>query len=244
MRTTAMLCCCALLFSCTKALKKEDHQLVEVKKTDQAPTLDGKANEPIWEQVPWLALDQNWVGSPYNHEDFGGRYKLVWDSDAIYLLVEIIDDVLYDKTKDPLKLFWDDDCLEIFLDPDNSGGLHQYSYNAFAYHVALDGSVVDQGPEKKPQLYPGHVRSKTVTEGNLTTWELAIKLFGDTYVDGKENIPVQLVEGDKIGFALAYCDNDGSMERENFIGSVFVPGEDKDQGWIDANIFGTLLLKE
>ncbi|WP_372974429.1 sugar-binding protein [Muriicola sp.] len=48
----------------------------------------------------------------------------------------------------------------------------------------------------------------------------------------------------KIGFALAYCDNDGSAERENFIGSVFVPGEDKNQGWINADIFGTLVLEE
>ncbi|WP_418888271.1 hypothetical protein [Maribacter arcticus] len=31
-------------------------------------------------------------------------------------------------------------------------------------------------------------------------------------------------------------------KRENFIESVFVPGEDKNQGWINANIFGTLQL--
>ena len=45
-----------------------------------------------------------------------------------------------------------------------------------------------------------------------------------------------------MGFALAYCDNDNSKERENFIGSVYVDGEDKNRGWIDANIFGTLKL--
>ncbi|MGI9545734.1 MAG: sugar-binding protein, partial [Flavobacteriaceae bacterium] len=72
----------------------------------------------------------------------------------------------------------------------------------------------------------------------------SIKLYPDTYVDEGTNRPVILEENKKIGFALAYCDNDGSKERENFIGSVFVPGEDKNQGWIDANIFGTLILKQ
>ncbi|WP_418888384.1 hypothetical protein [Maribacter arcticus] len=45
-----------------------------------------------------------------------------------------------------------------------------------------------------------------------------------------------------MGFALAYADNDKIAKRENFIESVFVPGEDKNQGWINANIFGTLQL--
>ena len=47
---------------------------------------------------------------------------------------------------------------------------------------------------------------------------------------------------DNIGFALAYCDNDKSEHREHFIGSVAVEGENKNKGWIDAHIFGTLLL--
>ena len=49
-------------------------------------------------------------------------------------------------------------------------------------------------------------------------------------------------EGKRIGFAIAYADNDNSKKRENLIGSVFVPGENKNAGWIDANVFGTLEL--
>jgi hypothetical protein len=47
----------------------------------------------------------------------------------------------------------------------------------------------------------------------------------------------------KMGFALAYCDNDYSQERENFMGSVQVKGQDKNRGWIDAGIFGLLSLQ-
>ena len=39
-----------------------------------------------------------------------------------------------------------------------------------------------------------------------------------------------------------YADNDKSAEQENFIQSVFMPGEDKNQGWIDVTIFRILEL--
>jgi hypothetical protein len=42
---------------------------------------------------------------------------------------------------------------------------------------------------------------------------------------------------------LAYCDNDGSALRENFVGSESVPFGKKDRGWIDAGLFGKLLLE-
>ncbi len=78
---------------------------------------------------------------------------------------------------------------------------------------------------------------------NTTLWELQISLFSDSYKETEVNHPVTLFEGKKIGFAVAYCDNDGSVERENFIGSIAVEGEDKNRGWIDASIFGTIQLK-
>lgn len=241
----AMTLCLAFLFvCCNPTKKKEDHQIISVKKNPNSISIDGKATENIWAQANWHALDQNWLGKPYEHNDFNGHYKLSWDEDALYILVEITDDILYDQYKDPLKLWWNDDCMEVFIDEDNSGGLHQFSHNAFAYHIALDGNVVDLAPNKEPQLYNEHIVSQHITEGQTTTWEIAIHVYDDTYVEGGKNIPKTLNSNKKIGFALAYCDNDSSTERENFIGSVFVPGEDKNQGWINADIFGTLLLQE
>ncbi len=232
------------LTGCSTTTRKEDHQLLTVKKTATPPTLDGVAMDNCWNLASWQPLDQNWLGEAYSFEDFNGRYKLSWDENYLYLLVEITDDVLYDNYKDPLKLWWDDDCVEVFVDEDNSGGLHQFNHNAFAYHIALDGNVVDLAPDREPRLYNEHIKSARVTNGNLTTWELAIALHKDSYKDGEENKPATLKSGKKVGFALAYCDNDASKERENFIGSVFVPGEDKNQGWINADIFGTLVLEE
>jgi len=51
------------------------------------------------------------------------------------------------------------------------------------------------------------------------------------------------VAGKRLGLMLAWCDNDGSVIRERFIGSETVPTGPKDRGWIDAGLFGTLNLK-
>lgn len=223
---------------------KIDHQIRKVKKAVIVPKLDGDMNDPIWKEVIWYGFDQRWLGAPYTFNDFFGRYKVVWTPEALYVLVEIKDDVLFDQNKDPLSLWWDDDCVEIFIDADNSGGDHQYSNNAFAYHVALDGNVVDLDEHKKPLLYNNHVHSKRVTNGDVSVWEFEIIIYDDTYEEGKVNDPMILKKDQKIGFAIAYNDNDGSKERENFIGSVFIPGEEKNLGWINADVFGTIILEE
>ncbi len=231
-------------FNYKKASKpnKVIKQLIKVNQAKISPKIDGIANETIWNESDWHQMDELWLGSPYASEDFQGRYKLTWTADALYLLVEIKDDILIDNYEDPLKTWWDDDCLEIFIDEDNSGGQHRLSHNAFAYHIALDGNVVDMSPEGKGKLYNSHLESKRVTAGNTSIWEVKISLYDDSYIDDKNNSPVSLKANKSIGFALAYCDNDTSKTRENFIGSIAVEGDDKNQGYKNANIFGTLLL--
>jgi hypothetical protein len=222
--------------------QKKDINILEVRRALMTPKIDGIANESIWNHTSWQPLEERWIGEPYDETDFKGRFKLTWNRKALFLLVEIADDMLIDQYPNPLERWWDDDCVEIFIDEDNSGGEHQFNHNAFAYHVALDGNVVDMSPEKVGKLYNNHVQSKHITRGNTTTWEMKISIFDDSYNERSNNNPAKLYAGKRIGFALAYCDNDNSTERENFIGSIAVEGEDKNRGWIDANIFGTLLL--
>ena len=215
--------------------------LHQAKKASQKPVIDGIANDTCWEKATWYPLDQLWVGKAYSKEDFQGRFKLAWTNEKLYLLAEIIDDTLVDTHTNGLEKYWDDDCLEIFLDEDHSGGDHKFSHNAFAYHIALDGKVVDFSPEKKASFYE-HLVSKRSQNGKKSVWEVEIDIYNDQYQDGKPNQPVRLSKGKKMGFALAYCDNDSSAEREHFIGSVRVDGEDKNQGYLNASIFGTLTL--
>lgn len=210
-----------------------------------APTVDGVADEAVWKRARWQKITHRWLGPEYSPSDFQGRFKVVWTSEKVYILVELIDDVLFDSHRDPLVQYWDDDCLEIFIDEDYSGGDHQYNHNAFAYHMSLDNQAIDIGTDKLPHSYSHHVESRWRQHGNEIIWEVGIDIYADDYVDGSDkNVPVKLSAGKVMGLMLAWCDNDGSELRENFIGSESAPGEKKDRGWIDAGLFGKLLLVE
>ena len=212
-------------------------------KATQAPKIDGVADEAIWQRARWQKITHRWLGPEYSANDFQGRFKVVWTSKKIYILAEIVDDVLFDSHRDPLVQYWDDDCLEIFLDEDYSGGNHQYNHNAFAYHMSLDNQAIDIGTDKLPRNYSHHVESRWRQHGDKIIWELGIEIYTDEYIDGSdENVPVKLSAGKVMGLMIAYCDNDGSKLRENFIGSESAPGDNKDRGWIDAGLFGSLVL--
>jgi hypothetical protein len=209
------------------------------------PTVDGVADDAAWQSAPWREIAYRWLGPEYSPDDFQGRFKVVWSPDRIYLLVEIVDDVLIDRHRDPLVRYWDDDCLEIFVDEDFSGGDHQYNHNAFAYHMSLDNRAIDIGTDRQPRDYSHHVESRWRQSADKVTWELAISIYGDDYVDDSpHNEPVVLAPGKVMGLMVAWCDNDGSDLRENFIGSESVPHGPTDRGWIDAGLFGALLLED
>jgi hypothetical protein len=212
-------------------------------KAAQPLTIDGVADEEIWQQAKWHELNQRWLGPEYSAEDFAGRFKVVWTDNKLYILGEFTDDILIDTHRDPLVQYWDDDCLEIFLDENFSGGDHQFNHNAFAYHMSLDNQAIDIGTDKQARNYSHHVESRWKQNGNKIIWELAIDVYTDAYEDGSDaNTAVTLTAGKVMGLMVAYCDNDGSELRENFIGSEVVAEGPKDRGWIDAGLFGSLVL--
>jgi hypothetical protein len=212
--------------------------------------VDGQSNDDIWQQTKWHELKFLMAGSmPDNADDFSGQFKISWRGDSIYLLVEIIDDTLIDTHPDPKVNYWDDDCLEVFIDEDKSGGNHLNSYNAFAYHIALDGNTADFGDETDNGvvLLNEHVKSVWKRDSHSPfkiTWEVAIKVYNDTFTIAAPGNPITLNSGKVMGFMLAYCDNDGSQEREHFLGSHEVEplNGDRNRGYIDASVFGKLTL--
>jgi len=207
--------------------------------------VDGIADEPVWQAAEWYPIDNLWLGPEYEAGDFSGRFKVAWTDRQVHILVEVVDDILFDSHRDPLVQYWDDDCVEIFIDEDYSGGDHQYNHSAFAYHMSLDNQAIDMGPDERPHNYSHHVQSRWRQNGNNVVWEFAIDVYADEYVDGSNaNSPVTLHAGKLMGLMLAYCDNDGSEIRENFVGSESVPAGPKDRGWIDAGLFGELLLMQ
>lgn len=218
--------------------------------------IDAAANEASWGLAQWRQVDQVLIGENLQAEDFSGRYKLLWDQTALYMLLEITDDVLIDTHPDPKVTYWDDDCVEIFVDEDGSGGNHQLNYNAFAYHLGLDRNVSDMGPtanggDSEIQTYNDHVQSQWTRspQTNVITWEMKISLYDDTFLPNSGAKPVQLKRNKEMGFMFAYCDADkaidGKSSREHFIGSypIEAVNGDKNLGYIDASVFEPMILQ-
>lgn len=245
-------------------LNKND--VIEVPYASENFNIDGKLTEGAWQSSQWYPINFVILGEALSQEDFSGQYALTWNEQALYLAVKFVDDKLLDQIADPTKKYWDDDCLEIFIDEDASGGEHRTSHNAFAYHLALDNQVPDIGTNGKAQLYNDHVENSWRSYQHYRIWESKIHVFADTYQDNQpailhsslhssqqktavkpsNNVSVKLSVDKKLGFMLAYCDNDGSSGREHFIGSHVIDGQgpnnDKNLGYKTADVFGKLKL--
>ena len=111
----------------------------------------------------------------------------------------------------------------------------------------FDGvSVADLDSDWRPFLHKDHVNYviRRVPDTDTYVWEVEMKVFPDTFVlsDPATHVPVKLYEGKQMGFAVAYCDADQTGRRERFIGSVYIPGDDKNIAWTTADVFAKLFL--
>ncbi|TVP98714.1 MAG: T9SS C-terminal target domain-containing protein [Balneolaceae bacterium] len=241
---------------------------VMVPHVTQLPVFDGIGDDECWEEVEWQTLGQVWI--PYGEfvlsDDFSGRYKAVWnyDTNLLYLLVEIRDDVLVDGYRPGDDNYPDFDVLEIFIDEDRSGGLHRIDYgdenaeNAFSYHIALDFPEVGETTETFAAMdiagfwervdYADHFEHFILRRyEHKLVYEMALKVYDDTYDhDNPEASRVQLTPDKIMGFTMAYCDNDDKEayppRREKFYGSVWVPEYAYNSHWKNADYFGVMKL--
>lgn len=217
-----------------------------------APEIDGIATEDAWQAARWHNIDQLTLGAQPSKADFHGRFKVVWNESSLYVMAEIIDDILIDTHPDPLTAYWEDDTFEVFLDEDKSGGNHLNSYNAFAYHISLDNQAADIDQNGQPRLLNKHVTSawkRATTSPHVVIWEVRIDVYSDEFSDNQtqeesKQALTALSIGKEMGFMVAYCDSDGINGRESFIGShdVTAINGDKNRAYIDASVFDSITL--
>jgi len=217
----------------------------EAPRASEAVEVDGCSKDAVWAEQDWYSLNYRWMGADPDSADYYSRFKLGWDADYLYLLVEVTDDSLSPTLANGLANYWKGDYVEVFIDEDQSGGNHQYNHQAFAYHVSTEGHAIDQSTQQEPIFFDDHVNVMRAREGNRYVWEMAIRVYDDQFdEDSTANVPVTLSAGKTIGFSLAYGDNDGNNSRENFIGSRETHGSNNDAGYINSDVFGSVVLVE
>ena len=207
--------------------------------------IDGCSKDAIWSNVDWYSMNYLWIGNKVDSTDYNGRFKLAWDSQYLYILVEVIDENLNPTLVNGLENYWKGDYVEVFIDEDKSGGNHKFNHQAYAYHVSTEGHAIDQSTLQETIFFDDHIEVLRSQKGNKHLWEMAIKLFDSKFIENAtNNIPVKIIAQKIIGFSIAYGDNDGNNNRENFMGSKKTHGEANDEGYINSDVFGSILFIE
>ncbi|MDA3892060.1 MAG: DUF362 domain-containing protein [Salinivirgaceae bacterium] len=210
--------------------------------------VDAKADDACWADAVWRPINQVWMpfGAVMDEGDFEGKFKVSWDENYLYMLFEIVDDSLSDDHIDPLDSWWADDCLEVFIDENRSKGDHTNNNNAFAYHVSLSYDAIDLSPEGSGINYKDHVIVKRETIGeHKYMWEMAFKIYDESYDHSNPEASLQVLKANqKIGLAVAYCDNDETQARENFIGSMVMTAATNNEMYQNADHFGLFVLND
>jgi hypothetical protein len=101
-------------------------------KTAQNITIDGKDSESAWTKAAWSETFVDIEGKAGQVDPHKTRYKLLWDDNFLYVYVKMQEDHIWAKLKEHDQIIFQDNALEIFMDPD--GDTHQYmefQINAF-----------------------------------------------------------------------------------------------------------------
>ncbi len=187
--------------------------------TNASISIDGAA-EKAWNRTNHYSLtDPSIIPS-----DLSADWALMYDEDNLYVWVDVMDnEALNDSGADP----FDDDAVELFLDPD-------YSRDS-----TYDGSdiqlVFRRGDPNYYSFQNGQPATFTgVTFGQVddgTSYQIEIQIpwsaLGQTGVSPTEK---------RIGFALKVDDDDDGLARDDRL-AWFDPN---DMGWSNPTTFGTL----
>lgn len=128
--------------------------LIDVPRTEIAPTLDGNLQE--WSAVPTIVLDATTAAfqegvPPYpSPADASLRLQLAWDDNNLYLAARVFDDILVNDSGAEV---WKDDEIETGFDGNHNftgpdAGDHQFTFNPdgrttdFAVPTPLNATIL------------------------------------------------------------------------------------------------------
>lgn len=144
-------------------------------------------------------------GNEWNKKDISGQWQIKWDTQNLYLNVDVHDDQLVSDSKNPKH----DDSIEFFIDTDNSRQPKYDSINDFHYIFSWDSDEI---------IYKGKNTVKTTS----TDFPVEMNKTADGY-HLNASIPWDIlgvkpkVSG-KMGVEIIINDDDDGGQREARIG--------------------------
>ncbi|MCD6415444.1 MAG: cadherin-like domain-containing protein, partial [Planctomycetes bacterium] len=206
----------------TITVNPEQQADATIAKTTTAPTIDGTVDS-IWSSATSYSIANLIVGRVKDPADLSGTWRALWDSDNIYFLVEVTDADLVNDSTEP----YDDDCVEIYLDPDNSKGTSYDGVNDYQLLFRWNDATI-------------HVGGNSCTD--TTGMDFAIVDTANGYRFEASfpwsTLGVTPVAGNMVGVDAAMDDDDKNRNRD----AQMMWHDTTGDGWTDPSVFGTAEL--
>ncbi len=173
-------------------------------KTLNAPGINGSEGD-IWTPAIQYDIAQPIEGSASNAGDFSAYYKIIWDANNLYVVVNVTDDFKFNDSPVGDAAF--DDGVELYLDIGNDKSI---SYDGVDdHHFLFRWNDPDIHHISAGQINPAGAVADYIDTANGYTYEIALawSLIGDG------------IQGNSIGVDVQVNDDDnGGSDREARIG--------------------------
>lgn len=182
---------------------------IQVAYTDDAPTIDG-IEEELWDEVPANYLDSSFVGE---NPTVTAYWKALWDDDALYVLVNVVDDDHWPSWVSAGSWF-EYDQPELYLDVNEElEDLRGAGVNPGTGHYQVQPGFIDGGSGVMKSLVeannyrPGGSYCYVIT-GEDYVFEYALDF--STFINLKGDLLSvgDFVDLDEIGFDVYVIDQD------------------------------------
>ena len=196
----------------------QDKLNIKVAYTDNAPTIDG-IEEEIWDMVPEVPLDSAYLGE---NPTVDAYWKALWDDNALYVLLNVVDDDHWPAWEKAGAQWFDYDQAEVYLDvnevledgksPNSSRSTGPDGH--YQVHVDfVDGGSGVVGSLVEANERPGGSYCYVLT-GEDYVFEYALDYSTFTNIDGLTMSAGNFVALDKIGFDVYIIDQDEGVTTE------------------------------
>lgn len=204
--------------------------------TPVPPVIDGD-EDAVWSAAPRYKLANMIYSHPSSPNDLSADFRAMWDANNLYMLIDVTDDVLVNDTRPDqfVRLptgsivvpWFYDDCVEVYIDADNSKS-YLYDSDDAQYHFDWDRTNPTMG------THNGHGRRGNIEFAMVATergYCTEIKFPWATL--GKKPLV-----GSSIGLDVHINDDDDGGERDSKITWC----DERDTTWNSPQAFGNAEL--
>ena len=149
--------------------QEAEEKIFECRRTEQAISIDGKANEAAWKGAQKIESFLLPWEKPSRKATTQTRAKLLWDDTYLYFYAELDDADLQAVAKDLDGRLWEDDVFELFFKPHTDKPAY-YEFQVNPLGTKLDMFYPQReadGYEKNRNVHPFKMLVKVALDGTL-----------------------------------------------------------------------------